>query len=43
VALREQLRREEENLREGKQALHRLEDELLRRLRELQRDRGAAP
>lgn len=43
VALREQLRSEEESLREGKQALHRLEDELLRRLRELQRDRGAVP
>jgi F-type H+-transporting ATPase subunit epsilon len=40
VALREQLRREEESLREGKQALHRLEDALLRRLRELQRDPG---
>jgi F-type H+-transporting ATPase subunit epsilon len=43
LALREQLRREEESLREGKQALHRLEEGLLRRLRELQRDGTTRP
>jgi F-type H+-transporting ATPase subunit epsilon len=43
VVLRGQLQSEEESLREGKQALHRLEDELLRRLRDLQRHRGAVP
>jgi F-type H+-transporting ATPase subunit epsilon len=41
VALEEELRREEEALRSVRQSLRRLEDEMFRRLWQLQRGRGA--